>query len=637
MGRPTLLAYTGGRTTTLSYDLTGSTYNAPGAPDASKGYLSKIEDSSGITTYQRDALGRITLKTQTLTQTAPNNTIQQVGYSYNSQGLVDTITYPSGNALVHSYSAAGQLTGLSWNGTPIVSSLTWTAAGQPASWTWPFASGGGTNINATRTYDTAGRVTATEQSGYGYDAAGRLTTLSQSLYAPSDSNPANSGITLGTTNWAVGYDATGRITSFNDAATSSTSGFTYDANGNRATSSQSPGPAAGITSRSRTYSITANTNRLASYSQSDVVSGSPVNTTTTFSINANGDTTGDGTRTYGFDVESRLASTSTGTSPTVSTSRYSHNALGQRTFKTLPVTTSPTTADPGYAFVYDEDGTLIGEYGATGTPSAGTTEYIWLPSPNGPIPVAAAINGTIFAIQADHLNTPRRLSNTSAQAVWQWKYSAFGDEQPTLAANRFADLAMNPNPGTTTIPPVTFNLRYPGQYADVESGLYYNYYRSYDAEGGRYTQADPIGLDGGWNRFGYVNASPLLAVDPEGLLVMSTIGGLRRETTLDQAATYGAAGNAATAAGLTTAGVGAVIVPAIALVGREVVRRVSFDGPSPGLVYGNGRICQIRFNNKPALRLDYHPYPGTGGESRLHLNIGSERIHIPLDPRSFRD
>ncbi len=255
------------------------------------------------------------------------------------------------------------------------------------------------------------------------------------------------------------------------------------------------------------------------------MSGSPVNTTTTFSINANGDTTGDGTKTYGFDVESRLASTSTGTSPSVSTSRYSHNALGQRTFKTLPITTSPSTADPGYAFTYDEDGTLIGEYGATGTPSEGSTEYIWLPSPNGPVPVGAVINGTIFAIQADHLNTPRRLSNTSAQAVWQWKYSAFGDEQPTLAANRFADLAMNPNPGATTIPAITFNLRYPGQYADAESGLSYNYYRSYDSKGGRYTQADPIGQDGGWNLFGYVSQNPLAWTDTLGLLPESPEAG----------------------------------------------------------------------------------------------------------------
>jgi RHS repeat-associated protein len=64
---------------------------------------------------------------------------------------------------------------------------------------------------------------------------------------------------------------------------------------------------------------------------------------------------------------------------------------------------------------------------------------------------------------------------------------------------------------------VKFNLRYPGQYADEESGLFYNYFRSYDARTGRYSQPDPIGLDGGWNRFGYVGANPLTGVDPLGL------------------------------------------------------------------------------------------------------------------------
>ncbi|REN21048.1 RHS repeat-associated core domain-containing protein, partial [Mycobacterium tuberculosis] len=79
------------------------------------------------------------------------------------------------------------------------------------------------------------------------------------------------------------------------------------------------------------------------------------------------------------------------------------------------------------------------------------------------------------------------------------------------------NLDVTPNPGTTGISEVKFNLRYPGQYADEESGLFYNYFRSYDARTGRYSQPDPIGLDGGWNRFGYVDANPLEFSDPLGL------------------------------------------------------------------------------------------------------------------------
>ncbi|GKS77989.1 hypothetical protein AVME950_23855 [Acidovorax sp. SUPP950] len=62
-----------------------------------------------------------------------------------------------------------------------------------------------------------------------------------------------------------------------------------------------------------------------------------------------------------------------------------------------------------------------------------------------------------------------------------------------------------------------FDLRYPGQVLDEETGLNYNLNRSYGPPSGRYFQADPIGLDGGWNRFGYVGGDPLNAIDPQGL------------------------------------------------------------------------------------------------------------------------
>ena len=131
----------------------------------------------------------------------------------------------------------------------------------------------------------------------------------------------------------------------------------------------------------------------------------------------------------------------------------------------------------------------------------------------------AILSAKHYAIQSDHLNTPRRLVQSDGQVAWQWAYSAFGDEKPTIASNRFANTDLNQSFGTTTVSAVTFNLRYPGQYFDQESGLHYNYHRSYSATTGRYTQSDPIGLDGGWNRFGYAEQNPMSNIDPEGLSV----------------------------------------------------------------------------------------------------------------------
>jgi RHS repeat-associated protein len=245
---------------------------------------------------------------------------------------------------------------------------------------------------------------------------------------------------------------------------------------------------------------------------------------------ANGALLTDGLRHYAYDSEGRLAAASLGWNSTATTddsiTKYAHNAAAQRVFKTAPLfaVTNPDPAAPqsvidaftqffeslwsptttatekaGMSYFYDEDGTLIADTltGGATTSWGQSAKYVYLPTAAGPMPVAAIYGTKHYAIQSDHLNTPRRLIQSDGQVAWQWSYSAFGEEKPTIAKTRFANADLNQSFGTTTVPAVTFNLRYPGPYFDQESGLHYNYHRSYHPGGGRYTQADPIDLQGG--------------------------------------------------------------------------------------------------------------------------------------------
>lgn len=230
----------------------------------------------------------------------------------------------------------------------------------------------------------------------------------------------------------------------------------------------------------------------------------------TVTTNAAGDITSLLGKTLAYDSAGRL-SEATAVPPCPSGSNCAgeqttlsrFNGWGQRFLRDTP--------NAQTVFSYGTEGfNLLSETTRNLSTSAlSTTEHIWLPTASGPMPVATVINGTHYAVHADHLNTPRRLSDSAGQTRWQWPYSGFGEINPqsTPAAGQAA---------------VSYSLRYPGQ-IDDGNGLFYNWHRFYDPRVGRYTKADPIGLEGGWNRFGYVDGNPLMYTDPEGLLAQGLV------------------------------------------------------------------------------------------------------------------
>ena len=113
---------------------------------------------------------------------------------------------------------------------------------------------------------------------------------------------------------------------------------------------------------------------------------------------------------------------------------------------------------------------------------------------------------------ADHLGTPRAITTSDATntKVWEWSNSdPFGNNLP------------NEDP-TATGSSFKYNLRFPGQYFDQETGTHYNYFRDYDPGTGRYIESDPVGLGAGLSIYAYVGGNPLIGIDPLGLMITGT-------------------------------------------------------------------------------------------------------------------
>ncbi|MGY6651541.1 RHS repeat-associated core domain-containing protein [Amycolatopsis sp. TRM77291] len=199
---------------------------------------------------------------------------------------------------------------------------------------------------------------------------------------------------------------------------------------------------------------------------------------------------------YRWDGQDRLLAVVT---PEGDQWRYRYDPIGRRIAKQRVVTSATGALVVAESYEFTWSGALLVEQ--VHVDVAGNRRVtIWAYHPDDDRPVvqlerSATLHERFFAIVTDLIGRPTELVDATGSPVWRGNAGLWGRE---------ADQAATP-------------LRFPGQYADAESGLHYNVFRYYDPSTGRYLSQDPLGLGPAPNPAAYVD-NPLAYRDPLGLV-----------------------------------------------------------------------------------------------------------------------
>ncbi|HEV2195581.1 MAG TPA: RHS repeat-associated core domain-containing protein [Candidatus Acidoferrum sp.] len=522
LNRLTKITYSDGSTPTVQYAYDGNTLSGCGtAPptlsDSNKfGRMTAMCDGSGATSWAHDASGGIITEMRIILGSPALTT----SYSYNLDGSIATVTYPSGKVVTYTVGNAQRLTAAKdvSNSIQFATAASYAAPGMLQGLVTGQISGGFGGVTESHIYNTSLEYTSTKAQPPSPSSASLDLTLQYTLTGGDNGtvtnilNNADHG-----RDQTLTYDPLNRILSARSSATSGADcwGQNFGPDGTVAddavanltkinNGTQTPPP---CTIGSLNATVDAN-NR--------------INTDSTYAYDPAGNMTKDGSGTgwlYTFDAENRLTLAA---GPTGGPYCYVYDGLGLRVAKKSNATTC-SSGTVSKLYWRSLSGDALTETDGTGSVTANYTDYVFFAGRR----VASRVTGSnsantaIFYYFADQLGSTRTIttgsgknndgsSQTPGQLCWDQDYTPYGQEVFTTANMTRLQ--------TTACPP---SYKFTGYERDSETGLDYAFARYYSSRLGRFLSTDPLGGSVGSlqsnNAYAYVVNNPMNLTDPSGM------------------------------------------------------------------------------------------------------------------------